>query len=257
MKLAVMQPYFFPYLGYFQLFHAADKVILYDNVKFIRCGWIHRNRILEIGKGPRFVGLPLDQSSCQNRIRDVKVAAVKDWKTPIMHLLRHNYCHSPYFHEVIQIVDAALDVTERSVSKLAKSSIRAVLAYLDSSTPVMYDSLVFDFLEEELGGFAGRTPGARCGEDPTGLKKERMLTRVEALCHHEGASIYINPIGGVDLYSKTDFEALGIELRFLSPQLLSYPQNSPEFIASLSIIDVLMNAGKENTKKMLSSYSFL
>ncbi|HWR11149.1 MAG TPA: WbqC family protein, partial [Rectinemataceae bacterium] len=194
MKLAVMQPYFFPYLGYFQLFHAADKVILYDNVKFIKSGWIHRNRILEIGKGPRFIGLPLEKASTNNRIKDVKIDVTKDWKTPIMHMLRHNYCRSPYYCEVKDIVDAALDLKEASISGLAKSSINAVLAYLDISTPVDYDSTRFDSLENDLDSLAflpsSTAPFHR-------LKQKRMTYRVKALCDAENANTYINPIGGI------------------------------------------------------------
>ena len=246
-----MQPYFFPYLGYFQLFHAADKVILYDNVNFIKSGWIHRNRILEIGKGPRYIGLPLEQASLKGRIRDARVDARKDWKTPIMNHLKHNYSRCEHFKYVNPLIDAALDARERRVSEIAKSSIRTMLEYLGCRTPVEYDSTRFDVLEAEL---ERRFAGAGTVGGPAVDKRRRMEARVAGLCGAEGAGIYINPMGGVDLYRKEDFLKLDIQLKFLFPRLQPYRQDAPEFFPSLSIIDAAMNVDRESLGRILSDY---
>ncbi len=252
-KLAVMQPYLFPYMGYFQLFHAADKVILYDNVRYIRSGWINRNRILEINKGPRFITVPLMARSGSGRIRDAKATISQDWKTVIMKMISHNYKNAPYFSEVFSLVDSALDAKERAISELAKSSIRAVLSYLDWEKPFESDSSRFDPLEDEL--LQVSADGAFPSDSSN--RKSRQFARVRALCIAEGADAYINPIGGTALYCKEEFLSAGIHLNFLQPELPPYPQSSADFVPNLSIIDVLMNLGKEGTRTMLSSYRLI
>ena len=250
-RLAVMQPYFFPYLGYFQLFHAADKVILYDCVNYIKSGWINRNRILEINKGPRFITLPLMQGSSNKKIRDMRIDRTKDWKTPIMHLLRHNYCHSPYFVEVMELVDSVLDSRQLSVASIAKASVQAVLTYLELGTSVEYDSTRWDSLEDDLEmlseSLSPSMPHQR-------LKRQRMAQRVESICRIEEADTYINPIGGVSLYDKDEFAVWGICLCFLKSIQKKYQQESSEFVPDLSIIDALMNIGPKDTRELLGSY---
>lgn len=253
-RLAAMQPYFFPYLGYFQLFHAANKVILYDNVNFIKSGWIHRNRILEIGKGPRYIGIPLERLSSSKKIRDIRIDSTRDWKTPIMDILRHNYCRMPYYCEVMEVMDAVLDMHETSMSQLAVSSIKAVLEYIGQHSELEYTSPRFDSIEEQLEAFSETFPENIAAAK---LKQRRMSDRVAMLCKMEGASTYINPIGGLSLYSKQHFAALGIQLQFLDPHLKPYFQKASEFFPGMSIIDVLMSIGAEGAKSFLEDYSLI
>ena len=168
-----------------------------------------------------------------------------------MRQLHHNYCRSSYFYEVAQLIDGVFDEKETRLSLLAKSSIRAVLEYLDWKTPVEYDTSRFDPLEEKLEAYL-------LGEwyqKPLNLKKKRMMARVEALCNDVGADIYINPIGGTALYDKEEFASAGIQLNFLFSRISPYSQKSSDFIPNLSIIDVLMNNSKEKTREMLSAYT--
>ena len=101
MKLAIMQPYFFPYIGFFQLMDAADKIILYDHVHFIKNGWIKRNRILEKNKGDVWIRVPVSDASSNKKIYEIEMDAKSCWQKKIVNLLEHNYKNAPYYHEIM------------------------------------------------------------------------------------------------------------------------------------------------------------
>lgn len=231
MKLAVMQPYFFPYLGYFQLIHAVDKFVFYDDVNFIKKGWINRNRIL-VNQHPVYFTVPLSKVSQNSKTCETEISQ-KDfqiWKKKFLMTLEHNYVRSPFYLEIYNMIINLVNTHFVTISEMAKQSIQVILKYLNINTEIVWSS--------EIYGNAN-------------LRREERILNI---CLEEKTTEYINLIGGKSIYSKTDFQTEGVKLDFLEPMLKPYPQNSKEFIPSLSIVDVLMNNSKEQVQHMLLDY---
>jgi hypothetical protein len=213
-----MQPYFFPYIGYFQLLHAADRFVIYDDVAFIKQGWINRNRILINGR-PSFVTVPVNGASSFRPIGEIEIASGgkdRDWAGRLHKSVENAYRRAPYFTSVFPLVEAVLGCGATRISDLAVESLEQVARYLDIQTPCT------------------RSSATRVGVDLSGE------ARVIAICLAERADEYVNPVGGADLYSSKAFAAAGVTLKFLSSQPIEYRQFAQPFVASLSIIDVLM-----------------
>ncbi|WAB89701.1 MULTISPECIES: WbqC family protein [Pseudomonas] len=225
MILAVMQPYFFPYLGYYQLAGSVDHFVFLDDVAFIRRGFIHRNSILLDGAPHRFT-LPVSDLS-QNRAIN-EHCFVGDYRT-FLAKLHHAYAHAPHFRGVQDLVAQVCSRPERNVALKAADSVRAVFDYLDLPLSC---------------SFASEQP-------PAGLGGQQ---RILALCRHFGAERYHNASGGRELYDATVFAEQGVELRFLQPHLRPYTQPGTGFVPGLSIIDVLMHNPVEVVRSMLADY---
>lgn len=210
-----MQPYFFPYIGYFQLIGAVDLFIVYDNIKYTKKGWINRNRMLRDGKDVMF-SLPLKKDSDELDICERSLAA--DYRADkLLDQIRGAYRGAPFFAEVSSLLEAALRRDERNLFAYLHHALRCVCAYLGIGTEIRVSSTID--IDHAL----------------------RRQDKVIALCRAVGASRYVNSMGGVDLYSRVDFERQGIELEFLKSLPLEYPQSGgAAFVPWLSIIDVLM-----------------
>lgn len=226
MKLAAMQPYLFPYLGYFQLIHAVDAFVIYDDINYIVRGWINRNRILVDGKAGR-ITLETRGASPNKPINEVGVGgnAQKLLKT-----IRQSYARAPQFPTVFPLVEAILMNEERNLARFITNGIEVLCAYLGLA-PKLYLSSALD-KSQVTGGQA----------------------RVLELCRVLGASHYINPPGGRHLYDHEDFTAQGVELSFIEPGLRPYRQFGGEFVPRLSIIDVMMLNDRERCGEMLRDY---
>ena len=242
MKLAIMQPYFFPYLGYFQLIHAVDKCILYDNVNYIKKGWVNRNRLLEMNKTPVYIYLPLKQSSSNKLIKEIEIDNTKPWKTTFLKIIEHNYKRSNFFEEVYPIIKDIIMFDEANLSRFNYNLLKTICTELKIEMRLYFKSEEYEQIEMEI-----------CNED----KFYRMHSRIIEICKYEKAETYVNPIGGQELYNKKYFGSYGIELLFLNTQEYHYEQNSREYFDHLSIIDVLMNCGKEKTIRMLGRYDLV
>jgi hypothetical protein len=234
MKLAIMQPYFFPYIGYFQLINAVEKFIIYDDVNYIKGGWINRNNILINNKSYLFT-VPLENLSSFQQINHTilhpKLYPI--WKTKFLKTLEQSYKKAPYYNNVINLVENVLNTNTNLVSKLASESIIAVCDYLDINTQIIKTSE--DYKNQELKG------------------QERIIS----LCKIECANYYINPIGGIDLYSKEDFKKQEITLNFIKSSSFEYNQFGNEFIPWLSIIDILMFNDVSDVKQILNQYELI
>lgn len=217
MKLAIMQPYFFPYLGYFQLIHAVDTFVFYDDVTFRKQGWINRNRIL-IGGSPGYFSVPLRGASSSVAINRTAVdhEHLSRWRRKFLRTLAESYTSSGSRNAVLGLVEAVLDVEAPNIASLAQRSVRVCCEYLDLETRFLTSSGSFPA--------SGRTG----------------VGRILEICMVAGASVYVNPPGGRALYDRTTFGQAGIALRILAPQLDVYPQPAGTFVPGLSIIDVLM-----------------
>jgi hypothetical protein len=234
MRLAIMQPYFFPYIGYFQLIHAADKFVTYDDGKFRKYGWINRNRILVCGRDHLFT-VPLVHPSYHTMIKDINVhrKAYQVFKVKFSKQIRQAYAKAPLLGAVHELVQQVLDSESESMSRLAVNSLKSVCRYLDIETPFVDSSVVY-----ENNHLAAQS-------------------RVLDICGKEGANVYINPLGGTEFYQKDVFAGSGIELLFLKPKPISYRQYDNEFLPWLSIIDVLMFNPVEAVRAMLGEYELV
>ncbi|OYQ72535.1 WbqC family protein [Wohlfahrtiimonas sp. G9077] len=234
MKLAIMQPYFFPYIGYFQLIYAVDKFIFYDDVSFIKKGWINRNNLLVNNSSSLFT-VPLHKASQNSKINNTKVSeeAFYKWKNIFLKTLEFNYKKAPNFSNVFNIIQSVLNKPISNVSQLATQSVIQISEYLNLPTKFILSSKL------------------NHSHDTTG--SERILN----ICIQEKADVYINPIGGQTLYSKDQFKEKNIELFFLKSGSISYPQFSNDFVPNLSIIDVLMFNSIEETHKLIKEYTLI
>ncbi|HEY9253461.1 MAG TPA: WbqC family protein [Stenotrophomonas sp.] len=224
MKLAAMQPYFFPYLGYYQLAAGVDRFVFLDDAAFITRGFIHRNQVLLDGRAYRFT-LPVAHASQNRSIAEHRFAG---GPARLLEQLRHGYARAPYFQAIYAMVESVWTVGNGNVARVCAASIRAVFDYL--GLPLRSD---------DASSLA--VPGR--GQD-----------RILALCHQFDARAYHNPPGGRELYAADAFRAAGVQLHFLQPALPPYPQGHDlPFVAGLSMIDVLMHNRPEAVRQMLAA----
>jgi hypothetical protein len=218
--VGAMQPYFFPYLGYFQLIDAVDIFVVLDDVNFIKRGWIHRNRIL-IGNEPKYINIEVSHSSQNKKICDLNVNSDRHFVDRILKTIKQNYKNTPHFNQVFPLIQEALHCKESALSEYLKHSLRKVCEYLDIHTDFIVSSRIN----------TGKATG-----------QERIIQTVKM---NEGTR-YINPIGGAELYSHKDFELQGIKLEFLQMR-----EDIPYMNPFLSIIDLLMNCEKSRLREFL------
>lgn len=226
MKLAIMQPYFFPYIGYFQLLAAVDKFVFYDDVNFIKNGWINRNRLFLAGD-VRYITVPLSGASPFLKINEISVQASDAWRKRMVETIRHSYSKAPYYKDVGALVADVLFSSEDHISEIAKASVTRVAAYLGLDTEIVMSSTVYDNAHLHAA--------------------ERVLD----ICAKEHSTDYYNPPGGKVLYDHSEFRARNIELSFIAPELKPYKQLCHTFQPGLSMIDVLMFNDAKTAKEML------
>jgi hypothetical protein len=213
-KLAIMQPYFLPYIGYYQLMSAVDLFIVYDNIKYTKKGWINRNRMLQDGADAMF-SIPLKSDSDALDIRDRQIAA--DFRRDkLLNQLRASYAKAPCFEQTFPLIEAIVRHEDANLFGFLLHAIEKSARHLGIATPIRVSSTV---------------------PIDHGLKGQ---DKVIALCAAVGADTYINPPGGVDLYSPDAFRAKGIDLKFMRPRPVEYAQFGQPFVPWLSIVDVLM-----------------
>lgn len=230
MTLGANQPYFLPYLGYFQLINAVDAFILADEVQYEKGGWINRNRIIQDGNS-HYISLPLIKHTHNKTILQHEIFGDLGL---IQRSVKSAYCKAPFFSKVYPLVEEMLNYPDRRLNYFLFNSLQVVCGYLGISTPLILNSE---------------------RKDETSLRGEE---RVIHLCKSMGADKYINAFGGQELYSKERFARDGIELRFIKPQLPPYKQlRTQEFVPALSILDVIMNVPEDEIRDMLNCYTLI
>lgn len=230
--LAVMQPYVFPYLGYFQLIQASDQFVFYDDVNFIKQGWINRNRIL-INRQPHTFTVPIQNISSFVAINQCWVYEFSTFKRKFLKQVEQAYTNAPFFQVGMAYIHTVLSVEVLSISDLAIHSVQQFCKLMDMGKVFVKSS---DF----------------CA-DLKGLPKQDRLI---AMTQRAGTGTYINPVGGQHLYDKAGFAKAGLSLKFLTSNLSPYQQlRTSSFVSGLSIIDVLMHNDKPAIHRMLSEYS--
>ena len=229
MTLSIMQPYLFPYIGYWQLINSIDTFVIFDDVNFIKKGYINRNSILINGKVQQLT-LELIGASQNKLINDIEVG---NNSKKLLKTIKMSYKKAPYFETVFQILEDILNQEEKNLAKYIGYSLEIISNYLNINTKFIYSS---------------------------DIKKDNNLKaqdKILDICKKLEATNYINAIGGQELYDKEKFNDYNINLNFLKTNIIQYKQFNSEFVAFLSIIDILMFNSKDEIKKMLNNYELV
>lgn len=230
MKLGIMQPYYFSYIGYWQLMNTVDTYVIYDDVTFIKGGWINRNRILVNGS-PNFFNIPIKKVSSHSLIKDLTIDYSKGFPEKELKTLKMAYKKAPYFNETYQLLSDIMHYDSNSLSKFLINQIKVIADYLEMST----EFIVSSKLDKNMN-----------------LKgKDKVIS----ICHLLEANTYYNAVGGKSLYDVDEFKTKGIELKFLNTNCIDYSQFKCDFVSNLSIVDVMMFNSKEDVIRMLKRYS--
>ena len=224
------QPYFLPYIGYFQLIKAVDKFTMADNMNFIKAGWINRNRILLEGKDFLF-SLPLIGASSNKLISDIYIA---EDTSKVLRITDLAYKKAPFYNDVFPLVESIFSYEDRNLAKFVGNSIKQIIRYLGINTEIVYLSEI-EGLDNSL----------------------KAIDRILNICKVLGATNLFNAIGGMELYDKDIFDQHNIKLNFVKTNTIEYKQFNNGFVPNLSILDVLMFNSVEDTNKLLNQYELL
>lgn len=226
-----MQPYFFPYIGYFQLINAVDEFIVYDNIQYTKKGWINRNRIL-VNNADDYITLPIAKASDFLNIKDRQLSPTWDQdQKRMLNKIREAYRKAPYFKDSFDLVAQCLTFQHPGLFEFILNSLKRTLQFLEIDTPLVISSTLP--IDHSL----------------------RSEDKVLEICKSRSASTYINPIGGINLYNKDRFKDQGIVLFFLESKGQIYRQYNDSFVPWLSIIDVIMFNSVNEVKSLLLDYT--
>ncbi len=232
-KIAIMQPYFFPYIGYFQLIHSVDEFVIYDNIEFTKKGWINRNRILVNGVDA-YITLPLKKDLDFLHVKNRFLADTWDIeRKKMLNRIVESYRKAPFFKETYEIVERCIMFEDRNLFNFIFHSVQILVNYLDIDTKLTVSSTLS--IDHQL----------------------KSEDKVIAICKEQLAGIYINSVGGVGLYNKERFRSHNLELQFQKSNNIDYKQFNNEFVPWLSIIDVMMFTDKLSIKQNLNNYTQL
>lgn len=233
MKLAIMQPYLFPYIGYFQLIKSVDQFVIYDNIQYTKKGWVNRNRILLNGKD-QYLTFPLAKGSDFLMINQRNLS--NDWikeRRKVLNKLQEAYKKAPYFNEIYPLIEQCVLFEQSNLFNYIYNSLHKISDYLEIKCQFIVSSSIP--IDHHLRG----------------------SDKVIAINQFFSSSEYINAIGGTHLYDKMNFEHFGLKLIFLKSKKIEYRQFNANFIPNLSIIDVLMFCGKDKVKYFLNQYELM
>lgn len=229
MKVAIMQPYFFPYIGYWQLIHAVNRFVIYDDVNYIIRGWVNRNRI-PINGEPTYITVPIRKTSQNKRICDLSLDPSPVWQNKMVKSIEMAYRKAPYFAEVYPFIEKLIRHDADNLSDYLSYQLQAIASFIGINTAFVVTSRCY-----ENNGLSGQG-------------------RILDICKREGATTYINPQGGQALYERTNFTQYGVELKFLIPSAIEYKQFGTTHVPWLSIIDVMMFNSRSQLNALLNQY---
>jgi len=255
MRLAAMQPYLFPYIGYFQAIDAVDRYVLYSNVSYIKKGWINRNRLLARDGSIITFTVPVANKSSFTLIKDTEIDNSEPWARRILKTIQTIYGKRPFFEETYPMIEKLLRTDYRLLKDLNSDCITSVAKHLEINTDMVTDNHQFDEMEKCLEQI---DENFNPYEYLSKTHPTRKVSRVIEMCRHEACNEYVNAIGGQDMYKKEEFAQYGISLSFVKTNEIVYSQGlDGKFEPNLSIIDVLMNNGKEETKRLIKEYTLI
>ena len=228
-----MQPYFLPYLGYFQLVHAVDAFVIYDNIEFSKGGWVQRNRILLNGTDSLF-SLPIRKDSDFLDIRDRRLAdTFPVERGKLLRRIDAAYHRAPHYAQTMPLIETCVMYESDNLFEFIRHSVQLVSDHLGITTRFVVSSTL-------------PTDRHLKGQD-----------RVVATCRDMGCRTYVNAINGRTLYDRPTFEAHGIDLKFIQMHPVEYPQFGHPFIPNLSIVDVLMFNPLARVRELLNAYELV
>ena len=227
MKLGIMQPYFMPYIGYYQLMKAVDKYVVYDDVNYIKGGWANRNHILINGEKEMFT-VTLQKAS-QNKLFN-EIVIGDDFKK-LMKTLQMNYSRAINFDQTMVLMERIISFPNKQLAVFIANSFREILSYLSVETEILMSSEI--------------------PKDNSLRGKDKIIQ----ICEILGADTYYNAVGGKNLYDQEEFREHGITLNFVDSLPQVYSQlHTREFVSGLSMVDVLMNNTKDEVNRLLDSF---
>ena len=232
-RVAIMQPYFLPYIGYFHLVNSVDEFVIYDNIQYTKKGWINRNRILVNGSA-KTITLPLKKGSDYLDVGDRYLAS--SWeqdREKLLNIIKQSYQKAPYFNTVYPLIQECINVSETNLFKFILNTLNKLNSYLDISTKITTSSTLN--IDHSL----------------------KSQSKVVAICRELNASTYINAIGGQGLYKVQDFKDEGLALKFVKSPPLLYKQYKNEFIPWLSVLDVVMFNEKQAIIDYTNDYTLI
>lgn len=232
MRLGVMQPYFFPYIGYWQLMNLVDEYVIYDDVNYIKGGWINRNNILLNGQA-KMINLHIKDASPNRLIKDTQLSQTEINTRKLLATISQAYRKAPCFEPVYHMIETILKYNETNLSNYLANQIKTVKDYLGIQTTL--------HLSSEIPKKAD-------------IKGEAKIINI---CENMGADCYINAIGGMQLYNQENFRKCNLKLQFLKTGDISYHQYKGEFVPNLSIIDVMMFNTVEEIADLLQKYTLI
>lgn len=233
-KIGIMQPYFLPYIGYFQLMDMVDEFVIYDNIEFSRASWIRRNRMLQNGKDVYFT-LPIKKDSDFLDVDQRYLADNFDKEAGrLVRRIESNYSKAPFFKEFFPIVEKIIYYEERNLFDYILNSVVKIKEYLNIATPILTLS--------------------KFGKD---IQRLRAQDKVIGICKALQATHYINSSGGTHLYDSESFQKENIELLFFRAKQFEYPQFDNDFIPFLSILDVCMFNSVAQVQEYLNHYEII
>ena len=227
-----MQPYFFPYLGYFQLINSIDVFVYYDDVNFIKRGWVNRNNILVNGQSNLFK-VPLIKASQNKLINELEIDLQQSWKINMLKTIKMSYKKAPFFDDIFPILENIINYENANLAKYLINSLEKICNLLNLKKTFI--------LSSDL-------------EKNNSLRGQQKIINI---CNSLNCSTYINAIGGKDLYNKLDFKKNDLNLKFLNPKDITYSQFNNEYVPWLSIIDLLMFNSKDEIQKFLNNYELI
>ena len=232
MTVGIMQPYFFPYLGYWQLMNAVDRYVFLDDVNYVKKGWINRNLIC--GKnGIIRIGVPIHKVSQNKLINKLTLVSDPASMKKLRCTLEQTYRRAPYYTQTMALFDQAFSYESQNLADFLINSNRLVADYLQLKTQFYVSSAL--------------------PKDPNLRAEERIID----ICRLLDATCYINAIGGIDLYCQENFMANQMSLQFLQMKPTPYPQIRKGFVPKLSILDVMMFNSVDAIQDMLNNYTLV
>ena len=245
-SIAAMQPYFLPYIGYFQLINKVDIFIVYNLVNYRKKSWINKNRIKDKGSSlPVNIIVPVQNQTSFKLISDIKMSSNMEWKNKIENLLFFNYKKSEFFKEVFPLLQNILKYETDEIHNYNSNAIKRICSALEISTKIVSNNDSFIEIEKTLSKIKI--------QNGTEIKEQRVFE----LCKYYNAKTYLNPINGMELYDFKRFKNQGFNLKFIQSKRVEYPQFNMPFEPNLSIVDVLFHNGFKGTKALLSEHSII
>lgn len=232
-KIGIMQPYFLPYLGYWQLIGAVDVYVVFDDVNYIKRGWINRNRIRLSNGEVSYIRLPVSKASQNKLICDHSISNLEETKATLLKTLEYNYKKRPNYIEGLQLIENVFNTENDNLADFLFRQIELVSKYFHFDTQIIRSSDL--------------------NNDKSLLGQEKIIDIVKLL----QGDIYINAIGGISLYHSSRFKEEKLQLQFLDPSFPPYDQGINNFIPALSVLDLVMNCSSEEAISMMRDYELI